>query len=152
LGGDVTLCIEDAEWPAMLARSADGKAPDTAIDYVAGGTGVLVARHLAPAGRLPVYGALSSHRQTEPSAFKMPIFGPRLTHDVTVQGWFLFRWLEVTPLAKCTAVLRNVLERMAKRSLRLPPAKRHRIENVADALADAEDSVREAKPLRDFQA
>jgi hypothetical protein len=83
----------------------------------------------------------------------MPIFGPRLIYDaVAVQGWFLFRWLEVTPLAECTAVLSNVLERMANRSLRLPPAKRHRIESVATALAYAEGSGREAKPLLDFEA
>jgi NADPH:quinone reductase-like Zn-dependent oxidoreductase len=152
LGGDVTLCTEDAEWAATLARSADGKAPDAAIDCVAGRTGALVARHLAPGGRLLIYGALSSHRQTEPSAFEMPIFSPRLIYDgVAVQGWFLFRWLEVTPLAECMAVLCNVLERMANRSLRLPPAKRHRIENVAVALADAEGSGREAKPLLNFE-
>ena len=98
-----------------------------------------------------VYGALSSHRQTDPSAFEMPVFAPRLIYSAAVvQGWYLLHWFEVTPFAECRAILSRVLDRLASGALRLPPAKRHRPQNIADALRDADGAPREGKPLLDF--
>ena len=152
LGGDITLCTEDADWGARLAIAADGAGPSKAIDCVAGRTGATLARSLAPGGRLLVYGALSTHRQIDPAALEMPVFAPRLIYvATTIQGWFLFRWLEITPLEECANVLRMVLGRMADGSLRLPRAKRHAPGDFAAALADAEGN-RDAKPLLDFTA
>jgi NADPH:quinone reductase-like Zn-dependent oxidoreductase len=150
LGGNITLCTEDQDWGARLAHLADGNAPSKAIDCVAGRTGATLARGLAPGGKLLVYGALSTHRQTEPAAFEMPIFSPRLIYNAaSIQGWFLFHWLEVTPLKECANVLREVLGQMAAGSLRLPPAKRHLIADFKDAVAAGEGS-RLAKPLLSF--
>jgi NADPH:quinone reductase-like Zn-dependent oxidoreductase len=150
LGGDVTLCTEDADWGARLALAANGAAPEKAIDCVAGRTAATLARSLAPGGRLIVYGALSTHRQVDPAAFEMPVFAPRLIYEsTTIQGWFLFRWLENTPLKDCADVVRMVLGRMADRSLRMPPAKHHHPGDFAAALADAEGH-RDAKPLFEF--
>ena len=150
LGGDVTLCTEDADWGGRLAVAADGAAPSKAIDCVAGRTGATLARGLASGGRLLVYGALSTHRQVDPAAFEMPVFAPRLIYEATtIQGWFLFRWLDITPLEDCAEVVRMVLGRMADGSLRLPQAKRHAPGDFAAALADAEGN-RDAKPLLDF--
>lgn len=150
LGGDVTLCTEDADWGRRLAIAADGAAPSKAIDCVAGKTGATLARNLASAGRLLVYGALSTHRQVDPAAFEMPVFAPRLIYEATtIQGWFLFRWLEVTPVEDCADVVRMVLRQMAAGSLRLPRAKRHAPGDFAAALRDAEGN-RDAKPLLDF--
>jgi NADPH:quinone reductase-like Zn-dependent oxidoreductase len=69
LGGEVVITSEDDDWGTQLATASKGKVLSRAIDCVAGRTG---ARHLAPGGRMLVYGALSSHRQTDPSAFEMP--------------------------------------------------------------------------------
>jgi NADPH2:quinone reductase len=127
LGGDVVITSEDDDWGTQLAKVSEGKVLSRAIDCVAGKTGATVARHLAPGGRMLVYGALSSHRQTDPSAFEMPVFAPRLIYSAaTVQGWYLLHWLEVTPLAESRAIFAKVIDRLASGSLRLPPAKRYR--------------------------
>ena len=151
LGGDVTLSTEDADWPTRFARTAESGQLEKAIDCVGGRIGAAVARGLQPGGRLLVYGALSSHRQTDPAAFEMPIFVPRLIYSASsVQGWFLFRWLNVTPLAEASAVLRSVLDRLATGQLRLPPAKIYRAKGLSTALAQAESSDRNGKPLIDM--
>ena len=138
LGGDVMLCTEDEDWATQLATAAGGLAPSKAIDSVAGRVGATVARNLAPGGRLLVFGALSSHRQTDPSAFEMPIFGPRLIYAAaTVQGWFLFHWLVVTPLPESVSVIRMVLDRLASGALRLPPAVRYQPSQIGVALREA---------------
>src|SRR5262249_56718983 len=101
-------------WGTQLARAGEGRALSRAIDCVAGRTGATVARHLAPGGRMLVYGALSSHRQTDPSAFEMPVFAPRLIYGATaVQGWYLLHSLRKTPLADCGAIFAKVLDRVA---------------------------------------
>ncbi len=151
LGGDVTLCTEDEDWPAQLLRTSDGTGPPRAIDCVAGRVGATLARNLAPGGCLLVFGALSSHRQTNPSAFEMPIFAPRLVYNAaTVRGWYLFHWLDVTPLPDCVSTVGTVLDRMASGALRLPSAARYRPSQIKTALAEAEASAREGKPLLDF--
>src|SRR5262249_25429259 len=136
LGGDVVISSEDRDWGAQLATAGEGKALSQAIDCVAGRTGATVARHLAPGGRLLVYGALSSHRQTDPSAFEMPVFAPRLIYSAAlVQGWYLLHWFDATPLAECRAIFARVLDRLASGVLRLPPAKRHRPQNISHAVS-----------------
>ena len=45
-----------------------------AIDCVSGQVGADVSRALAPHGELVVYGALSTHRQTDPDKLTIPIF------------------------------------------------------------------------------
>src|SRR5258706_14961269 len=151
LGGDVVITSEDNDWGTQLATASEGKVLSRAIDCVAGRTGATVARHLASGGRMLGYGALSSHRQTDPSAFEMPVFAPRLIYSAAaVQGWYFLHWLEVTPLADCGAVFVKVLDRLASGALRLPPAKRHRAQNIADAPRDADGAPRQGKPLLDL--
>jgi len=146
LGGEVLISSEDNDWGTQLATASTGQALSRAI-------GATVARHLAPGGRMLVYGALSSHRQTDPSAFEMPVFAPRLIYSAAaVQGWYLLHWLEVTPLAECGAIFAKVLDRLASGALRLPPTKRHRPQNIADALRDADGAPREGKPLLDLSS
>ncbi|HEY0206787.1 MAG TPA: zinc-dependent alcohol dehydrogenase family protein [Acetobacteraceae bacterium] len=151
LGGDLTLCTEAADWPAQFARAAESGGLKKAIDCVGGRVGAAVARGLRPGGRLLVYGALSSHRQSDPAAFEMPIFVPQLIYSASsVQGWFLFHWLDVTPIAETSAALRSILDRLATGQLLLPPAKTHRARELSAALAQAEASDREGKPLMDM--
>lgn len=153
LGGDVVITSEDNDWGTQLATASEGKVLSRGIDCVAGRTGATVARHLAPGGRLLVYGALSSHRQTDPSAFEMPLFVPRLIYGAAVvQGWYLLHWFEVRPLAECRAICATVLDRLASGALCLPPAKRHRPKNITDALRDADGALRKSKPLLDLSS
>ncbi len=151
LGGDLTLCTDDGDWPAQFARTAESGRLEKAIDCVGGRVGAAVARGLQPGGRLLVYGALSSHRQSDPAAFEMPIFVPRLIYSATsVQGWFLFHWLNLTPIVETSAALRSVLDRLVAGQLRLPPAKVYRPGEVSTALAQAEASDCDGKPLIDM--
>lgn len=151
LGGDVVICTEDEDWPQQLLAATAGKGPSFAIDSVAGTVGATIARHLAPGGQMLVYGALSSHRQTELSAFELPLFTPQLIYkSITVEGWYLFHWLAVTPIEQTRSLLEDVLNRMATGRLQLPPAKRHSINDIGQALTDAASSHREGKPLLEF--
>ena len=98
-----------------------------------------------------VFGALSSHRETERSAFEMPLFAPGLIYGAAiVQGWFLFHWLVATPVPECVSVLGGVLDRLASGALRLPPGRRYSPAQIGDALRDAEASARDRKPILDF--
>jgi hypothetical protein len=83
----------------------------------------------------------------------MPVFAPKLIYSAAVvQGWYLLHWFEVTPLAECRAIFARVLDRLASGMLRLPPAKRHRPQNIEDALRDADGAPHEGKPLLDFNS
>jgi len=152
LGGDVTLSTENDDWAEQLLAAGGGRGPLKAIDCVAGRVGATLARNLAPGGRLLVFGALSSHRQTEASAFEMPIFAPRLVYSAaTVQGWYLFHWLDTAPLSECADVLCKVLDRLSSGVLKLAPAALYNPSQFCDALRDAEATARDAKPLLDFR-
>jgi NADPH:quinone reductase-like Zn-dependent oxidoreductase len=72
LGGDEVIYTEDENLTARLRELTSGQGVERAIDCVAGELGAEVARNLAPAGTVLVYGALSSHRQTDPAKFVMP--------------------------------------------------------------------------------
>src|ERR1700744_3060797 len=92
LGGDEVICTADEDLRSRLQELTAGKGVERAIDCVAGEVGAEIARNLAPAGTMLVYGALSSHRQTDPSKFIMPIFAPRLIYSTaTIRGWWLPR-------------------------------------------------------------
>ena len=153
LGGDVVLCTEDEDLRARILEVTDGKGISHAIDCVAGRTGADVARSLAPGGSMLVYGALSSHRQTEPAAFEMPIFAPRLIYAAaSVRGWWLFHWLPSRPVAEAAGALRAVLEHLAFGGMALPPAALYPLSAVGEAMRDAEAMGRGGKPLLDFRA
>ena len=78
LGGNEVICTADEDLRARPQELTAGKGVDRAIDCVAGELGAEVARNLAPGGTMLVYGALSSHQQTDPAKFIMPLFAPRL--------------------------------------------------------------------------
>jgi len=88
LGGNEVICTADEDLRARLQELTAGQGVERAIDCVAGELGAEIARNLAPAGTMLVYGALSSHRQTDPAKFTMPLFAPRLIYSTaTVRGW-----------------------------------------------------------------
>ncbi len=63
-----------------------------AIDCVSGQVGADVSRALAPGGEMVVFGALSTHPQTDPDKLIIPIFARSLIYETkTVRGFRLFR-------------------------------------------------------------
>lgn len=153
LGGDVVLCTADESWPAQLQRATGGKGIAKAIDCVAGRTGATLARQLAPNGSLLVYGALSSHRQTDPAAFEMPIFAPALIYSsAEVRGWFIFSWLARKGESEGSQALRSLLGLIAAGSLEPPAARRYAAGQAVEAFTAAERAGHDAKPLLAFAA
>jgi NADPH2:quinone reductase len=151
LSGDVVLCTADGSWPEQLMKATGGSGIIKAIDCVAGRTGATLARQLALNGCLLVYGALSSHRQTDPATFEMPIFAPALIYSsVEVRGWLIFSWLARQGVTESVRTLRGLLDRMADGSLRPPAARRYSVVSARDAFADAESAAHDAKPLLAF--
>ncbi|SOE87922.1 NADPH2:quinone reductase [Burkholderia sp. YR290] len=151
LGGDVVLCTADESWPEQLNTITGGNGIVSAIDCVAGRTGATLARQLAPNGRLLVYGALSSHRQTDPAAFEMPVFAPALVYSsAEVRGWLIFSWLVRKGASESSRTLRSLLDHMAEGSLKLPAARRYHVDRAPEAFAAAERAAHDAKPLLAF--
>ena len=117
LGGNEVICTADEDLRTRLQDLTAGKGVERAIDCVAGELGAEIARNLAPAGTMLVYGALSSHRQTDPAKFIMPLFAPRLIYSTaTVRGWWLPRWVPSQPLAEVRAATSDLLTMLVDRS------------------------------------
>jgi hypothetical protein len=77
-----------------------------AIDCVSGQVGADVSRALAPHGELIVYGALSTHRQTDPDKLTIPVFARSLIYETkTVRGFWLFRWFTETAKDRMAATI-----------------------------------------------
>src|ERR1700738_638445 len=146
LGGDEVICTADEDLRSRLQELTAGKGVERAIDCVAGELGAEVARNLAPAGTMLVYGALSSHRQTDPAKFIMPLFAPRLIYSTaTVRGWWLPRWVPSQPLAEMRAATSDLLTMLSNGALTSPSIVRDSLKDFQEAvhLADGElDSKR----------
>lgn len=89
LGGNEVICTEDEDLGKRVAEIAGPAAGvSKAIDCVAGQIGADVSRSLAPGGKMVVYGALSTHRQTEADKLTIPIFARSIIYETKiVQGF-----------------------------------------------------------------
>jgi NADPH:quinone reductase-like Zn-dependent oxidoreductase len=117
-----------------------------AIDCVAGRLGGDVARSLAPAGEMIVYGALSTHRQTAPEPLALDprsmIYGTK-----AVRGFWLYRWFSTTPPREIGAALAQTVELVADETIRIPERQPVRLKQFADAVRLAEAPGHGGKPL-----
>jgi NADPH:quinone reductase-like Zn-dependent oxidoreductase len=151
LGGDVVICTDEPDWAVKLIEATGGKGIAKAIDCVAGRVGATIARSLMPGGRMLVYGALSSHRQTDPAAFEMPIFAPRLIYSAAqIQGWFLYQWFAQKELREAAVAQESILKLMASGSMKLPACVKYPIGRLQDALKATDGVNRDGKPLLDL--
>ena len=148
LGGDEVICTADEDLRSRLQELTAGKGIERAIDCVAGEIGAEVARSLAPAGTMLVYGALSSHRQTDPAKFLMPLFAPRLIYSTaTVRGWWLPRWVPSQPLSEIRAATADLLALLAKGALTPPASVRYPVKNFMEAVSLADGEAGQEKVL-----
>jgi hypothetical protein len=86
LGGTEVICTEDEDLPVRIAA---GRPINKAIDCLAGQLGADISRTLAPGGKLVVYGALSTHRQSDPTTLTIPLFARSIIYEAkTVRGFF----------------------------------------------------------------
>src|SRR6201993_607180 len=135
LGGNEVICTADEDLTARLQALTAGKGVERAIDCVAGDLGAEIARNLAPAGTMLVYGALSSHRQTDPAKFTMPLLAPRLIYSTaTVRGWWLPRWVPSQPLAEVRAATSDLLTMLLNGALTPPAIVRYSFKDFQEAV------------------
>src|ERR1700722_19434239 len=151
LGGDAVICTADEDLRARLQEFTAGKGVERAIDCVAGKLGAEVVRNLAPAGTMLVYGALSSHRQTDPAKFVMPLFAPRLIYSTaTVRGWWLPRWVPSQRLAEVRAATSDLLSMLSNGTLTPPAVVRYSVKDFQEAVRLADGEAGQQKVLLDF--
>src|ERR1700726_285104 len=151
LGGDKVICTADEDLRSRLQELTAGKGVERAIDCVAGELGAEVARNLAPGGTMLVYGALSSHRQTDPAKFTMPLLAPRLIYSAaTVRGWWVPRWVSSRPLAEVRAATSDLLAMFSKGALTPPTSVRYSVKDFQEAVRLADGEAGQQKVLLDF--
>jgi len=94
------------------------------------------------------FGALSSHRQTDPAKFLMPVFSPKLIYSAaTIRGWWLPRWLEAQPLERVRKALADLLSMIADRRLTLPETISLPLDRYREAIAMADGGGGEGKKI-----
>src|ERR1700688_1159684 len=151
LGGNEVICTDEEDLRARLQELTAGKGVERAIDCVAGELGAEIARNLAPAGTMLVYGALSSHRQTDPAKFTMPVFAPHLIYSTaTVRGWWLPRWVSSRPLAEVRAATSDLLTMLSNGTLTPPATVRYSFKDFQVAVRLADGEAGQEKVLLDF--
>jgi NADPH:quinone reductase-like Zn-dependent oxidoreductase len=154
LGGTEVICTEDEPLPERLAQLTDGRSITKAIDCVAGQVGADVSRALAPGGELIVYGALSTHRQTDFTLLTIPLAAPSMIFESkTVRGFFLHHWFSTTPPERVGRDVGAVMSLLENSSMVIPEGQAVPVENTADAAHAArlaEAPARGGKPLLTF--
>ena len=139
LGGDEIVCTEDEDLRARLQQITGGTGIEYAIDCIAGEVGGEIVRNLAPTGMLVQFGALSSHRQTDPAKFVMPVFSPKLIYSAaTVRGWWIPRWLETQPIENVRNVLTDLFSMIGEARLTLPPTTSIPLERFQETISMAD--------------
>jgi NADPH:quinone reductase-like Zn-dependent oxidoreductase len=89
MGGTAVICTEDEDLRERVVDIAGPDGVSKAIDCVSGQVGADVSRALAPHGELIVYGALSTHRQSDPEKLTIPVFARSLIYETkTVPEFF----------------------------------------------------------------
>src|ERR1700754_431142 len=152
LGGTAVICTEDEDLRERVAEIAGRDGVFKAIDCVSGQVGADVSRALAPDGELVVYGALSTHRQTDPDKLTIPIFARSLIYETkSVRGFWLFRWLTETPNDSMAATIDRSLQLADSGVLRVPEGQPIPVEKFSDAVYLAEAPAHGGKPLLVFE-
>ena len=151
LGGSEVICTEDESLPERLAHLTKDRSITKAIDCVAGQVGADISRALAPGGELVVYGALSTHRQTDFTLLTIPLSASSMIFEnKTVRGFFLHHWFSATPPDRVRHDLGAVISLIEKSLMVIPEGQAVPVEDVADAVRLAEAPGRGGKPLLKF--
>jgi NADPH:quinone reductase-like Zn-dependent oxidoreductase len=111
-----------------------------------------VSRALAPHGELIVYGAMSTHRQTDPDKLTIPIFARSLIYETkTVRGFWLFRWFTETPKDRMAAAIDRTIQLAHSGELRVSEGQPIPAEKFGEAVDLAETAAHGGKPLLVFE-
>ncbi|MEV6763690.1 zinc-dependent alcohol dehydrogenase family protein [Streptomyces sp. NPDC051105] len=152
LGGDEVVCTEDEDLVRRVAEIAGPGGVRKAADCVAGDVGAQVSQALAPGGEVVVYGALSTHRQTDPAALTIPLRARSVIYETKrVRGFWLNRWFGSTSPADALRALSEVRGLVADEVLSIPRGRPFPLDRFTEAIAFAEAPAHGAKPLIVFE-
>jgi len=151
MGGTEVICTEDEDLRERVAVIVGHDGVSKAIDCVSGQVAADVSRALAPHGQLIVYGALSTHRQTDPDKLTIPIFARSLIYETkTVRGFWLFRWFAETPKDLMAATIDQTIRLADSGVLRVPEGQPIPVEQFTEAVRLSEAPEHGGKPLLVF--
>jgi NADPH:quinone reductase-like Zn-dependent oxidoreductase len=151
LGGTEVICTQDENLRQRVTEIAGEAGVAKALDCVSGQVGADVSRSLAPGGQLVVYGALATHRQTNPEALTMPVFARSLIYETKIiRGFWLFRWFTTTSPDEAARALGEVRDLVTDGVLDIPEGQSFPLERFAEAVTLAEAPAHGAKPLLIF--
>lgn len=147
-GGDEVICTEDEDLMRRVADIAGSAGVRKAVDCVAGQVGAQVSQALAPGGQVVVYGALSTHRQTEPAALTIPLSARSVIYEAkTVRGFWMNRWFGATSPEDALRALSEVRGLVTDEVLSIPEGEPFPLERFTEAISFAEAPGHGAKPL-----
>ncbi|WP_431900013.1 zinc-dependent alcohol dehydrogenase family protein [Nonomuraea sp. bgisy101] len=152
LGGDEVICTEDEDLLQRVTEIAGSAGVRKAIDCVAGHVGAQVSQALTPGGEVVVYGALSTHRQTDSAALTIPLLARSVIYETkAVRGFWLNRWFGTTSPADTLRALFEVRSLVADEVLSIPQGEPFPLERFIEAISFAEAPAHGAKPLFVFE-
>ncbi|MFJ9417723.1 zinc-dependent alcohol dehydrogenase family protein [Streptomyces sp. NPDC101227] len=148
LGGDEVICTEDEDLLQRVAETAGPAGVRKAVDCVAGHVGAQVSQALAPGGEVVVYGALSTHRQTDPAALTIPLQARSVIYETkAVRGFWLNRWFGTTSPEDALRALSQVRSLVVDEVLTIPQGQPFPLERFTQAISLAETPAHGTKPL-----
>ncbi|MFF9090350.1 zinc-binding dehydrogenase [Streptomyces sp. NPDC014991] len=151
LGGDEVICTEDEDLVQRMAETGPAGVRK-AIDCVAGPVGAQVSQALAPGGAVVVYGALSTHRQTDPAALTIPLQARSVIYEAkAVRGFWLNRWFGTVSSEDALRALSQVRGLVADAVLSIPQGQPFPLERFTEAVSLAEAPAHGTKPLFVFE-
>ncbi|MEV6053448.1 zinc-dependent alcohol dehydrogenase family protein [Streptomyces sp. NPDC052107] len=152
LGGDEVICTEDEDLVQRVAETGGRAGVHKGIDCVAGHVGAQVSQALAPGGEVVVYGALSTHRQTDPAALTIPLQARSVIYGTrAVRGFWLNRWFGTASPADALDALSEVRTLVADGVLTIPQGQPFPLERFTEAISLAETPAHDGKPLFVFE-
>jgi len=123
-----------------------------ALDCVSGEVGAAVSRALAPGGEMIVYGALSTHRQTDPNMLNIPLFARSVIYETkVVRGFWRPRWFATATPEDVRSALHEVIALVTKEVMTIPEGQPFPVEQVAEAARLAEAPAHGGKPTLTFR-
>ncbi|MGW7543855.1 zinc-dependent alcohol dehydrogenase family protein [Streptomyces sp. NPDC054770] len=152
LGGDEVVCTGDEDLLRRVAEIAGPAGVRKAVDCVAGQVGAQVSEALAPGGEVVVYGALSTHRQTDPAALTIPLLARSVIYETkAVRGFWLNRWFGATSPTDTLRALSEVRDLVTGEVLTIPQGRPFPLEHFTEAISLAEAPAHGTKPLFVFE-
>ena len=143
LGADAVVTFDSAnETPddlaAKVSDATGGEPVRYAIDPVAGATGGAAVRCLGEGGRLISFGTLSGDPLAMPARHV-------LFHGITVEGFWLGKWMAAASLPTKLGVMRSVGKLLSSGVIANDVGESYPLDRIAEAVAAAEEPARGGK-------